>query len=734
MRYPAMVLSALVMTASMSLAQTGFSTKTYPAVLASSSDNLKLLTSDLNGDGRPDLVSYGSRFNGSAPVNLFFNNGGGGFLSPVALPGSSTLVSVKIGDMNGDDYPDIVGCSTVGSGPTEAASVTVYLNTGNGSFKALPPVTGNGECNALTLGDVYRTGHLDVVTAGYTPGQYSPGGTFYPGNTNYVDVFSNNGTGSLTFRETSSGSTDDPSTSSTFTNCGIIDVVGADYQHDGSFELILTSDCQPKGQNLPGRAGTTFLALENITPSGPVYGTYNHVNSAYYDYLHGRAVDLTGVNMQPDVMYVGVQGGNYGDNLTYVQKVGSGAPTFTDLLDAMQVYGYAIGDFNADGFQDVATSYTQASSASPASPMIAILAGTQNHTFTQSQSFATGTTSELGGDVASADFNGDGKPDMATLVYDTNTRTTSLNVYTNTQSGSSNACSTPTKTNTNTICSPVSGATLNSPVTVSAASNVTGFTLNRVYLDNTSVYQTTSQTVSTSINAGSGRHYLVLVSYNNQAQAFTSTVSFTVGNATGGGCIPSTPGVSICSPANGSTDSPPVTIAAGAMAQSGYITAMRVYVDNNAEFTVNNPSQSKTFSINQGGLDYGGGTHHLVVVGYQSTGGAVTGSAYFTEPGGPCTPTSSPGTQIRICSPIPNVTLTSPATVSAGASPGSGYITGIRAYIDNNPVAFYSNTQKSIPFYVNQQLAFPSGTHYFVMVAYTSTGISTSAAEYLTFK
>ena len=734
MLYKALVLSVVVLSVGVATAQTGFSTKTYPAVLPATGDNIRLLTSDLNGDGRSDLFSYGSRYSGSTiPGNIFINDGNGGFLAPAALPGTALLTTAMIGDMNGDGFPDIVGCQNIGSGQTQAVSVIVYLNQGNGTFKALSPVTAQGQCSALTLGDVYHTGHLDVVTVGYTLGQYGPGGTFYPGITNYIDVFNNAGTGTVTLKTTSSGvgNLDDSATSSTFTNCGAIGVAGGDFLNNGNFDLVLTTNCQPKGQNLPGYVGTTFYAPNNYSSSNPIeYNTFNHLQSAYEIYTEGKAVDLNG-DGRLDALFLGNQTGAYGDLIDLINN-GKENFTFNKLFGSNYFAGAAVADFNGDGSNDISTSYDSGTLNGGAygPPMVKILAGSQSGTFTDSQNFATGPATRLAGAVVAADFNGDGKPDMAALVYDSNTSTTSLNVYTNTQSGSSAACSAPTTTDTNIICSPAKGATLSSPVTVNAASNITGFTASRLYLDNQSVYQTSSQQISTPISAATGNHTLVLVSYDKYGKTFSYTTNFTIGSGTGTGCIPSAAGVSICSPASGSTDSSPVTVTAGAMAQSGNITAMRVYIDNASVYTMNNPSAGKTFQISQA-LAVSAGSHHLVVVGYQSTGGSVTNSLNFNVASGPCTAPTQ-GTNLRICSPSATVTNSSPVTVSAGAYTSTGYIAAARIYIDNVAVALLNNPQKSQSFTISQSEPVASGKHTLVVVAYPSTGGSVSGQETIT--
>lgn len=60
----------------------------------------------------------------------------------------------------------------------------------------------------------------------------------------------------------------------------------------------------------------------------------------------------------------------------------------------------------------------------------------------------------------------------------------------------------------------------------------------------------------------------------------------------------------------------PVSIVAAATGVSGtHITAMRVYVDNVAEYTQNGASLSASVSMSAG-------SHSIAVVGYQSNGAA----------------------------------------------------------------------------------------------------------------
>jgi len=250
--------------------------------------------------------------------------------------------------------------------------------------------------------------------------------------------------------------------------------------------------------------------------------------------------------------------------------------------------------------------------------------------------------------------------------------------------------------------------------------------LNRLYLDNQSVYQTASQTVSTSLTIGGGSHRLVLVSYNNTGQAFSSASTFTVGS---GGCSQSAAGATICAPAAGSTANSPVTITAAARASSGNITAIRAYIDGKVAFTVNNSAAVNYQQVSQS-VTVAAGSHNLVIIGYQSNGGYVKASENFTvSRSTPCYPSSAGAS---ICSPSNGSTTPSPFNLTAGATAGSGYITAIRVYIDSVAKTLVNNPQQSKSFAINPSISEAAGKHSIVVVGYQSTGGSVSASSTVT--
>jgi hypothetical protein len=192
-------------------------------------------------------------------------------------------------------------------------------------------------------------------------------------------------------------------------------------------------------------------------------------------------------------------------------------------------------------------------------------------------------------------------------------------------------------------------------------------------------------------------------------------------------CAPSDPGVRICNPDfNAPLLGSVATIIAGATAQSGNITAVRAYIDDNPVFTTFNPSLTNTLQAAQD-VNVDEGLHHLVIVGYQDTGEDLVNDLYFralTATYTNCFP-SQPGA--TFCHPTGRVI--SPVQISAGATALNGYITALRLYVDDEPQLTIYNPQQSRSFAINEPLAVPHGDspHNIVLVGYESTGGAVTA-------
>jgi hypothetical protein len=158
---------------------------------------------DINGDGRLDIITANSNSNnvgvllgsattpGTFPATATFYGSGGDF-----------PVGIGVSDVNGDGRPDIVVSSS--------ANVGVLLNqaTAPGTFSAaIVYSSGNSSPRGLALTDVNRDGRLDIITGGNgnlgvllnlaaAPGTFGPAATYNTGTSaNDIAVGDVNGDG-----------------------------------------------------------------------------------------------------------------------------------------------------------------------------------------------------------------------------------------------------------------------------------------------------------------------------------------------------------------------------------------------------------------------------------------------------------------------------------------------------------------------------------------------------------
>ena len=173
--------------------------------------------SDLDGDGKPDLV-LAVRQTGSSVLSnvVWLKNTGGGFAAPVTLA-TFAIYSFSIADFNGDGKPDILYVSG-----TSAASESLHIlmNQGNGSFSDQAVGGLNGIVGLATVLDFNLDGVPDLIVQ--VP--QSNGGLLYS--------FAGQGNGSFT--QVASLSTPEP-----------IPLVAGDFDYDGFPDLAGPYGLQP---------------------------------------------------------------------------------------------------------------------------------------------------------------------------------------------------------------------------------------------------------------------------------------------------------------------------------------------------------------------------------------------------------------------------------------------------------------------------------------------------------
>ncbi len=312
---------------------------------------------DLNGDGKIDLIASGGVY---AKLSVLLGNGDGTFQPRADLDfGAGPTL---IGDFNRDGKPDfaaLVGCDSSCS----SSFVRIYLGNGDGTFQPhvdYPvPFTPNG----LASADFNSDGKQDLAVS-YSSNPPVHGLTILLGN------------GDGTFR-----------TSADLTNEGGGSIVAADFNGDGKADVAVAWN--NSFDVLLGNGDGTFQAPVN------------------YLAAHGVGAlaigDINGDN-KVDLVIAATPGFGVTTGSIYL---GNGDGTFQPPMDydpgTSVVWALAVGDFDGDQHADIAV-------ADGASSYVYIVRGNGDGTFNPPSRYITGGVSE---GLAIADFNGDGKPDLA---------------------------------------------------------------------------------------------------------------------------------------------------------------------------------------------------------------------------------------------------------------------------------------------------------------------------------
>ena len=317
-----------------------------------------VLTADLNGDGRLDLLAVNSVAN---TISVLLGNGDGTFAAAVDYPAGSQPVAAALGDFSGDGNLDIVVANQGDN------TVSVFLGNGQGAFApGLPYPTGNSPV-AVAAADINGDGTLDLVVANQAD--------------NTVSLLAGNADGTF------NAHVDYPAGPSPTA------LLAGDFNADGKLDMAVANDFVN---------GTVSVLLGNGdgTFKPPVaYATGDSVAVAAADFNGDGKLDLAAVNQLAQTLSVLLGKGD-----------GTFQPALTKLLE-LSPAGLAIGDLNADGTLDVAV-------ANSADGTVSILYGYNNGLFRDPLDFpvASGPLA-----VTLGDFNGDGSLDLATAAMASNT-------------------------------------------------------------------------------------------------------------------------------------------------------------------------------------------------------------------------------------------------------------------------------------------------------------------------
>jgi hypothetical protein len=357
-----------------------------PATASTSANPGNLITADINGDGRLDLV-----YTGANQVMTRLGNGDGTFQAEVSrATGVNTLVEVIVADLTGDAIPDIAYADYVGSG-FSTGNVRLLVGTGGGNFNAATSLVQLPAFNLIAM-DFNNDGRTDIAVD-----RRDFGG---------ISILLS--TGPNTFAapvaySAQAGGTDLLSGS----------FVAGDFTGDGRPDIVVTNGGNRVTGAAPGtvtflrnNGNGTFQAATNVATGQPLPS-----DSAAGDVNGDGLLDLAFTTLGTFKGLTVMLGNGDGTFQAGTQYATTASPTSVRIVD-----------INGDGRLDLLATVQ----GTPGSATVFL--GNGNGTFQSAVQLAAGTNPDT---VAVGDFDGDGDRDLVVANVSSN----NLSILLNTTSG-----------------------------------------------------------------------------------------------------------------------------------------------------------------------------------------------------------------------------------------------------------------------------------------------------------
>lgn len=308
---------------------------------------------DLNRDGMVDAVIA----NNGVGISFLQGIGNGSFQLPVTYSDSGgSPNSVVLADLRGVGKLDAVVAHQ------SSANISIFLGNGDGTFQTPPATyaTGIGGLNAV-VGDLRGNGKLDVVVCN--------------DQDNTISVLLGNGDGTFQAQKTYA------------TGVAPQLVTLADFNHDGKLDVAVMNAADQTVSILLGNGNGTLQAQKTYATGG------------------GQPVGMAAGDLRGDGK-IDLVFGSTSNIMTVLLGNGDGtfqpAVPYTDISAGI-ASAALIADFNGDGIPDVVIGHQNSAG------VIGLFVGKGDGTFQPVQSYAAGVSPVS---LAAADLNGDGRLDL----------------------------------------------------------------------------------------------------------------------------------------------------------------------------------------------------------------------------------------------------------------------------------------------------------------------------------
>jgi hypothetical protein len=386
-----------------------------------------IVAGDFNGDGRTDLAVANAA---DGTVSVLLGNGDGTFQTPIIDAVGSRPSAIVTGDFNGDGRTDLAVINNPGIG-IPGSSVSVLLGNGDGTFRPQVTYAVGDNPTAIVAPDFTGDGRLDLAVV--NEGSFDFNGKPIPG-TSSVSVLLGNGDGTFQPQVTYA------------VGGQPLAIVTADFNDDGRTDLAVANAADETVSVLLGNGDGTFqpqvtygvgyfsdaIVAADFNDDGRTDLAVANAGAASVSVLLGNG-DGT---FQPQVTYavgddpVAMVKGDFngvgrtdlavanGSELSTPNTVsvllGNGDGTFQGGLTdhaGVEPLGIASGDFNGDGRTDLAVTNI-------GDGTVSVLLGNGDGTFQPQVVYAVGSNPRS---VVAGDFNGDGRLDLAVANANSNT-------------------------------------------------------------------------------------------------------------------------------------------------------------------------------------------------------------------------------------------------------------------------------------------------------------------------
>jgi len=340
---------------------------------------------DFNGDRNPDIAAGMA---GGKEI-VITGKGDGSFNGGKNFDSSTSVNSIAAADFNGDGKLDLVAANN------QADTISVFLGNGNATFAPAVNYGTGDQPWAVAAADLSGDGRADIVTANVSGGD--------------VSVFLSSGTGAMVAPPTYA------------VGAQPADVQTADFNGDGNADLVTADSYGGTVSVLLGNGNGSFQPAITSATGGGVNGAPGESSKiAVGDFNGDGRLDLAVSNWA----YSSVSNGSVSILL------GNGDGTFqapSVYAAGVDPYGITAADLNGDGILDLAVADNDFNNAGPAvagQSTVSVLLGNGDGTFAAGGSFETGGAHPV--NVVAADFNGDGRADLAVTSTSYNGPTNAL--------------------------------------------------------------------------------------------------------------------------------------------------------------------------------------------------------------------------------------------------------------------------------------------------------------------